>query len=729
MIAILYDLLFILPLSFAVCPVADRMFTPEELALSWIPTTILTVVYLVFLIHFKSRGRKWLIGILAAVFCAFFLLQPAEDRLDLFRSHDWLFYELLIAAACFFVGLLLNRFRKARIVAVAAAVAFLAASLALKIEMGKFTVCMIVLYILLAVADEIQRRSVKEGDTEPKKHLIFVSPFLLALILLTGVLKTPDKPYDWKFVRDIIKTVQSSLIRLNEMMFPETGWDSPNPVIGFSDRGLVGGDLTKAEHTVMELRDFMDNEPYLYLSGKVFDTFDGHIWDKTDYSSLNERALDTLETFCAVGEKYSKEVLKRTAYEMEYKDMATKSFFVPPKYIPGRSGDLIVEGADLSFEDQKASRGIIDMVYYRFKRDNPLLYELLNRENTVTKEDWDKTLDYCGLTGTPGVSYEDYLSYRELISEYYLPKTELSPELKSTMEKVLDGAETDYEKLLRLEQMFKGFTYTDHPGQLPESIKSASDFLDYFILEKREGYCTYYATAFTLLARAEGIPARFAQGYRVPVGRALTVEVSSSYTHAWPECYIDGIGWIIFEPTPGYQNSSMWMTSENAGKKEEAEESPLPALKDTEEDEETEEEKPAFVIRWYQIVIPAMVGLLFILIWYALDRFIRKRRFESMTEKDKCLLLCRRNMDLLKRCRISRENGETLAEFKDRAEAVVPEEDLTFFEIYEDLLYSKKEAGEQDRLMLEETGKKLKKLKRRRKQMQASGVSDDKEKE
>ncbi|MFT8637770.1 MAG: transglutaminaseTgpA domain-containing protein, partial [Pseudoclavibacter sp.] len=75
-------------------------------------------------------------------------------------------------------------------------------------------------------------------------------------------------------------------------------------------------------------------------------------------------------------------------------------------------------------------------------------------------------------------------------------------------------------------------------------------------LRQRSGYCVHYAAAMALLARAHGIPARIAIGYRPGTlvdeqGRARTYEVTNRDLHAWPQLFVDGVGWVSFEPTPG----------------------------------------------------------------------------------------------------------------------------------------------------------------------------------
>src|SRR5699024_766584 len=71
-------------------------------------------------------------------------------------------------------------------------------------------------------------------------------------------------------------------------------------------------------------------------------------------------------------------------------------------------------------------------------------------------------------------------------------------------------------------------------------------------LTTQQGYCVQFATAMVMMARYQGVPARMAVGFlpgeREPDG---SYTVIASLAHTWPELWIDGMGWVRFEPTPG----------------------------------------------------------------------------------------------------------------------------------------------------------------------------------
>jgi hypothetical protein len=105
---------------------------------------------------------------------------------------------------------------------------------------------------------------------------------------------------------------------------------------------------------------------------------------------------------------------------------------------------------------------------------------------------------------------------------------------------------SDLDYLLKILDFFSNeeFFYTLSPTVLgPNPV-------DEFLFNTRQGFCGHYASAFTLLARAAGIPARVVTGYQGaefnPLGNYWIVRQSDA--HAWTEAWLDG-RWIRFDPT------------------------------------------------------------------------------------------------------------------------------------------------------------------------------------
>ena len=61
------------------------------------------------------------------------------------------------------------------------------------------------------------------------------------------------------------------------------------------------------------------------------------------------------------------------------------------------------------------------------------------------------------------------------------------------------------------------------------------------------GVCQDHAHLFIACARVLGIPARYVSGYLYSSGG----ESGSVASHAWAEAYVEGLGWVGFDPAHG----------------------------------------------------------------------------------------------------------------------------------------------------------------------------------
>jgi len=91
----------------------------------------------------------------------------------------------------------------------------------------------------------------------------------------------------------------------------------------------------------------------------------------------------------------------------------------------------------------------------------------------------------------------------------------------------------------------QNFHYTLNPPLLTR------DTVDEFLFDTREGFCEHYASAFTVMMRMAGIPARVVTGYQGGFFNGIGgyVLVRQSDAHAWSEVWIRGSGWTRIDPT------------------------------------------------------------------------------------------------------------------------------------------------------------------------------------
>lgn len=147
----------------------------------------------------------------------------------------------------------------------------------------------------------------------------------------------------------------------------------------------------------------------------------------------------------------------------------------------------------------------------------------------------------AALRATPAV-------YSAEIVSFYLQLPPTVPDrVIDLARQVTEEGTTVYDKARLLESYLRQYPYSLKVDRPP----AGRDVADYFLFEIREGYCDYYATAFVVMARAVGIPARLVTGY---VGGQYSHELGAYLVHqydghSWPEVYFPGWGWIGFEPT------------------------------------------------------------------------------------------------------------------------------------------------------------------------------------
>ncbi|MDP1930939.1 MAG: transglutaminase domain-containing protein [Gammaproteobacteria bacterium] len=111
--------------------------------------------------------------------------------------------------------------------------------------------------------------------------------------------------------------------------------------------------------------------------------------------------------------------------------------------------------------------------------------------------------------------------------------------------------------------------YLDRNGiySLKNEHAYAADPAASFLFGDLTGYCMHFSFAATYMYRSIGIPARVGMGYSVPAsnragGSSLLIQAING--HAWPEIYLDGIGWVIVDPAPARTLVDMSVDPQNS---------------------------------------------------------------------------------------------------------------------------------------------------------------------
>ena len=696
----LYDLIYCIPTALLAVIYTAKFtgfFEPSVLIL-------LSAVLFSALFSGLVRMKGWLrlIVILVLPFQLFLFLlifKGRGERIPYLLDHIHYFWVLLLTFASFILVKLMTRFPAVKAGTALALFGLLVISMIRREETRVLTVALTLLFLFLAAAEAVRlfRFHLKETDEYTKKYLVFLSPFLFLSFLILLLYKAPEKAYDWDFAKRIYADVATAVDHIQISIFQGSSGSYENATVGFSDDALLSGNVKAKTRDVMVVSSNVNQKFQLYLAGKSFNDFDGRIWEDRSPSEANETTLDVVETYGAVlryDPEFVGDYLKPRSVKIGYRYFNSKHVFHPLKsvVIPeqveefecGFGGGNIIADHKISYEDDYS------VSFFRMNRKTSLYGELLSITKPLSEQEWMDAESALGIDGYDNISYSDYEAYREMIYRDYTAAPVLTERTADFMRRLMEGAETELEKMNRLEAFLQSFDYDTAPGKVPEKITSAGAYLDYFLFENPRGFCNYFATAMVLLARSEGYPARYVQGYLTTVHKNKQTVIKSDQAHSWAEIYFDGFGWITYEATPGFHIESTWtVASEKTGEGTGSGGSgtgdiPIEDLIVLPEDlitEPTEEvisaEKDNGTLAGLgSAAIVILSGIFAVVLLLGIVIFIRNTRYRRMDNDRKLRLMFRRNMTLLQANGLSLQPGETLSEFYKRVSDYIFSEDM-----------------------------------------------------
>lgn len=596
-------------------------------------------------------------------------------------------------------------------------------------------------YIMVIGGEWIEWCWDKEQKKDRKTYMFWLMPFMAVYVLVMLWLPSPEKPFKWQFARNAFSQVKESFTVLTQNIVRGRTENFDTVLSGFPDDGKIRDNLEDDHRAVMVIQGEKNLAGNVYLAGRAYDAFDGRQWYRRDGNTEYEVFLDTIQTRYAAElfeGRYLHDCMSLTTLHVRYQYFNSAYVFVPLKtqrIMEGnRDLNFIPAGGSLFFTDSRHrntdQRGYgteYDAVFYQLNAGAEAFEDFLVsmqdqdiQEDAVMKSILQSRADKTGIN----ITAEDVSSYIRQVNDVYAEDVVLSDEARAYIDEITESAHNDIEKLRMIEAELTAYTYAESPGKLPDTVKDAGSFLDYFLLENRKGYCTHFATAFALLARAEGLPSRYVQGFCVPIEQDSETVVYSDMAHAWPEVYINGVGWIPFEPTPGYAGLryTSWETGwkyepsfSMGGDREpeygEAADDTL-ALSGAAEGiaEEDRLQGESIVsdylkIAVYAVVMCAAAGLLFVIF----ERVIRKKRYHKMNPAGRFDMVVRNNLRILAWLGLRRQDSETLQEFGKRAalQLGLSKKPPAFIEKYEAIIYGGKSAAEEDVMDARYEGKQL----------------------
>jgi protein-glutamine gamma-glutamyltransferase len=467
-----------------------QLITQREFFIPERWTTYLTLVYVaVYLLDYFALSRSFLT---ATVHLVLFTMVVRLFSLQKTRDH------YMLAVLSFLMVL---------------ASAVLTVGSVFVFSFAGFLLVAVITFVLMEMRHSVAQESKLAHDPrDPASHqsmaysLLAISPALMILILAGSFL-----------VFFFLPRVSSRYLS----KYTPTGDVST----GFTDRVQLGriGQIQQSSAVVMhiEIQNDVQGGYDLMWRGVALDAFDGKIWSSSfeqyivrpspdgSYSFRNSRDLPAPTT---TSPRYLR-------YQVLMEPVGTNVFF-----LAGYPHSLTGNYRPVSTDPGGA--------VYNLDVDHPI-----TRYDAVSEL---PEIDSQGLR-LAGNSVP-------AAAEEYLKLPPLDVRISQLAEKIAASSSNNYDKALAIEQYLR--THFGYTLELPRS--TPSDPLAYFLFERKQGHCEYFASSMAVMLRALHIPSRLVTGFRTGEFNDLTGQyvIRASNAHSWVEAYFPGYGWVSFDPTP-----------------------------------------------------------------------------------------------------------------------------------------------------------------------------------
>ena len=407
-------------------------------------------------------------------------------------------------------------------------------------------------------------------DRHEHSPLLRIFPWL-ALPLLLAFLIAPKDGL-------VIAPLKEKADELRQMVLDRLFFTEPRDVFSLSAEGYypqgsgqLGGKPELSDHPVLQV----SAPRTVYLRGVVLNEYNGHAWRNT---TGGRRYL------------WQSGALSRNRvrlFDQELPSLSSENTLTAPS---GVSVRMLSESASTLFVPQRIREltpggGLVP--YYSNSS------ELFATRNLQPGDTWSVSAPLF-LAGDPGLgtlidassAFTD-ASWSSILETYTALPDHLEQPVFALAREIASAAATPYEKALTIQSwLSRNCRYTleveDHPANV--------DFVTRFLMETREGYCTYFASAMTVLCRMAGLPARYVEGYAADPDENGQAVVTGLNAHAWTEVCFEGFGWLTFDATPRQHRSGAGNGQGSPDPTPTPE--PPPAEEPTQEPTETPSEEP-----------------------------------------------------------------------------------------------------------------------------------------
>lgn len=481
-------------------------------------------------------------------------------------------------------------------------------------------------------------------------------PVVLTAMLVLSVLPYGKGPIRWSIVQNVWNTVTSAannafqFIRVDLLNFSP---DFSLKFSGYDNSGALGGELLTTHSDSIHVFGRNHISDSIYLTGNTKNIYTGSSWESNltipdELLLYSSNYLDAAElsyaTLRAGAYTDHDNLYLDNWYELRFLDYRSSTLFTAAKTT--RIAAIFPDNFTFSTDPDsfRFHKQMKQNTQYRINFCHPNLgsddflalatssaYDYDNSAELPSADLHQFTAEYRDLPR--GKELEAlFLLRKDTIRENYLALPASVPyRVYELAFSLTEDKTSDYEKMLALEEYLRGFSYTTSPDALPKN----RDLIDHFLFDTKEGYCTYFATALSVLGRCVGIPTRYVQGYCTKSASGFEWLLRSNNGHAWTEAYIDGLGWIPLDATPGYQESRYqpWHFEKEAD--------PTPGITveppywwtdlqnepTPEAPEPIEKKKDSHLLLGMTLLLVSCLALLLLLFLYLIYRKIRLDRF------------------------------------------------------------------------------------------------------
>lgn len=573
----------------------------------------------------------------------------------------------------------------------------------LKVDINKLVVMICIFYILtilVEVGGKLYSR--KAGRPDKKAGILYLAPICLLLAVISISMPSKAEPIQWNGVKALYKNIRNTIDRIIdewEFFRGKGKGEFSIAFTGFSDDSneLSAEALQKNEEVALRISGNQSNGP-VYLIGSVSDVYTGYSWEKSRLDNISgdeEYYLDYTELIYGMS-RIDREVLENNTFvdrrliKVVYDNIMTKTFFYP---IKTSSLDILKNGdipdysyANILFPERTGKGTTYEGVFYEMNLNGEAFKQMLrdsdsfsyaesgymSLDNLLYLENEDFAHDSAPSIMTRWNFYEILKSRSELIKDKYsvLPDS-LPDRVRELALEITGNKDTGYDKLKAIEEyLISNYTYSVRPGKVPEG----EDFVDYFLFEKRQGFCTSFGTSMAILGRCAGIPTRYVEGFVMDYTSKEDIYylVKNYKAHSWAEAYFEGVGWIPFEATPPYYEDRYVTWRERKRNNtipdySQYMQEPEPTV--TQEMIPIKAEKKEMsggAISGIIIFFAILVMLLIFIIYYLILRYRYRKAYEKADFSTRMYMLFLRILSMLKREGFTLDAQETILMLNER---------------------------------------------------------------